>query len=51
MARTSKPEPILSLKGITKRNSGTAGISEVLGGIDLDVEEGEFVAILGFNQR
>ncbi len=49
MADTSKPEPILSLKGVTKRYAGTAGVSEVLGGIDLDVEEGEFIAILGFS--
>jgi nitrate/nitrite transport system ATP-binding protein len=41
--------PILSLKGVTKRYAGTAGVSEVLGGIDLDVAEGEFVAILGFS--
>jgi nitrate/nitrite transport system ATP-binding protein len=41
--------PILSLKGVTKRYASKAGISEVLGGIDLDVREGEFVAILGFS--
>jgi len=41
---------ILSLKGITKTYSGkTGGKTEVLGGIDLDVEEGEFIAILGFS--
>jgi nitrate/nitrite transport system ATP-binding protein len=37
--------PILSLRGVTKRYAGT----DVLGGIDLEVEEGEFVAILGFS--
>jgi nitrate/nitrite transport system ATP-binding protein len=37
--------PILSLQGVTKRYAGT----DVLGGIDLEVEEGEFVAILGFS--
>jgi nitrate/nitrite transport system ATP-binding protein len=37
--------PILSLKGVAKRY----GDSEVLAGIDLEVEEGEFVAILGFS--
>ncbi len=42
-------QPILSLKGVTKRFAGKAGVSEVLGGIDLDVEEGEFIAILGFS--
>lgn len=43
-------EPILSLKGVTKRYVGkSGGVSEVLGGIDLDVREGEFIAILGFS--
>jgi nitrate/nitrite transport system ATP-binding protein len=42
-------QPILSLKGVTKRYTGAAGISEVLAGIDLDVREGEFIAILGFS--
>jgi nitrate/nitrite transport system ATP-binding protein len=37
--------PILSLQGVTKRYAGT----QVLGGIDLEVEEGEFIAILGFS--
>ena len=41
---------ILSLKDVRKSYTGKAGgVSEVLGGIDLDVEEGEFVAILGFS--
>lgn len=38
-------EPILTLKGVTKAYSGTP----VLNGIDLEVAEGEFVAILGFS--
>jgi len=43
-------QPILSLKSVTKRYTGKAGgVSEVLGGIDLDVREGEFIAILGFS--
>ena len=43
-------DPILSLRGVTKRYSGQSGaVSEVLGGIDLDVQEGEFIAILGFS--
>lgn len=43
-------QPILSLKGVTKRYAGKAGgVSEVLGGIDLDVREGEFIAVLGFS--
>jgi nitrate/nitrite transport system ATP-binding protein len=37
--------PILSLEGVTKHY----GETEVLGGIDLEVEEGEFIAILGFS--
>jgi nitrate/nitrite transport system ATP-binding protein len=42
--------PILSLKGVTKRyQARNGGVSEVLGGIDLDVQEGEFVAVLGFS--
>ncbi len=42
--------PILTLSGITKRYADNAGgVSEVLGGIDLEVREGEFVAILGFS--
>ncbi|MGE3690069.1 MAG: ABC transporter ATP-binding protein, partial [Novosphingobium sp.] len=43
-------DPILSLRSVTKCYSGNSGeISEVLGGIDLDVQEGEFIAILGFS--
>src|SRR6188768_567215 len=42
--------PILSLQGVTKRYAGKSGsVTEVLGGIDLAVEDGEFVAILGFS--
>jgi nitrate/nitrite transport system ATP-binding protein len=42
--------PILSLEGVTKRYTGRGGeVTEVLGGIDLEVREGEFVAILGFS--
>ena len=41
---------ILSLKNVTKAYDGqTGGKTEVLGGIDLEVEEGEFIAILGFS--
>ncbi|WP_305098519.1 ABC transporter ATP-binding protein [Croceibacterium aestuarii] len=38
-------QPILSLRGVTK----SYGETSVLAGIDLDVAEGEFVAILGFS--
>ncbi len=41
--------PILSLRGLTKRYHSKSGTSEVLGGIDLDVREGEFIAVLGFS--
>ncbi|GGC27452.1 hypothetical protein GCM10011371_13760 [Novosphingobium marinum] len=41
---------ILSIKGVTKSYKGqTGGVTQVLDGIDLDVEEGEFIAILGFS--
>lgn len=43
-------DPILSLKGVTKRYTAKGGATtDVLAGIDLDVEEGEFIAILGFS--
>jgi nitrate/nitrite transport system ATP-binding protein len=42
--------PILSLEGVTKRYRGKSGeVTDVLAGIDLEVLEGEFVAILGFS--
>jgi len=44
-------EPILSLRGVTKsyvdRSSG--GRLDVLGGVDLEIADGEFLAILGFS--
>lgn len=42
-------QPILSLRGLIKSYTGGAGTTEVLGGIDLDVREGEFIAVLGFS--
>ncbi len=42
--------PILSLRGVSKSFTGKTGeISWVLDAIDLDVREGEFIAILGFS--
>jgi len=42
--------PILSLRTVSKSYTGKAGgTSHVLDNIDLDVREGEFVAILGFS--
>ena len=41
---------ILSLRNLTKSYTGNGGTrTDVLGGINLDVEEGEFIAILGFS--
>lgn len=40
---------ILSLRNVTKSYTGKAGRTAVLGGINLDVREGEFIAILGFS--
>ena len=43
-------QPILSLRNLTKGYvAANGGRTEVLNGIDLDVAEGEFVAILGFS--
>lgn len=43
-------QPILSLSGVRKSYTSDGGdVSNVLGGIDLDVREGEFIAILGFS--
>ena len=40
----------LSIKNVTKSYTGDSGdVTSVLGGIDLDVNEGEFIAILGFS--
>ncbi len=42
--------PILSLRNVTKSYpDGAGGTTEVLAGLDLDVYDGEFVAILGFS--
>jgi len=42
--------PILSLRDVRKAYTGKSGdVTDVLGGIDLDVQEGEFIAILGFS--
>lgn len=41
--------PILELKAVTKSYGTGAAKTEVLGGIDLAIEDGEFVAIVGFS--
>jgi len=38
---------IIELRGIEKKYQNAQGIVEALVGIDLDVEEGEFLAIIG----
>jgi len=45
----TQANPILSLSGVTKSYAGSGGTTHVLAGIDLEVAEGEFVAILGFS--
>jgi nitrate/nitrite transport system ATP-binding protein len=43
-------EPVLSLRGVTKSyTDGSGNRTRVLAGLDLEVEEGEFVAVLGFS--
>jgi nitrate/nitrite transport system ATP-binding protein len=43
-------DPILSLRGVTKRYRNASGTeTDVLAGLDLDVADGEFIAILGFS--
>ena len=42
--------PVLSLRNVTKSYpDGSGGSTDVLAGLDLDVYDGEFVAILGFS--
>ncbi len=43
-------EPVLSLRNVTKSYAdGAGGLTEVLSGLDLEVYDGEFVAVLGFS--
>jgi len=41
------PEPIITVRGVTKSFDGLDGPLPVLDGIDLDVREGEILALLG----
>ncbi|MEL6984184.1 MAG: ATP-binding cassette domain-containing protein, partial [Actinomycetota bacterium] len=42
--------PLVSLRNVTKRYTDSSGVTtEVLAGVDLDVAEGKFVAVLGFS--
>src|SRR6201996_929429 len=43
----SQPQPLISLRGVTKRyGEGTAAF-QALKGVDLDIRAGDFVAIMG----
>ena len=42
-------QPHLEIKGLKKSYVDRSGVTEVLGGIDLAIEQGEFIAILGFS--
>ncbi len=47
---TTVTHPALSLRGISKSYTDRSGnVTAVLDGLDLDVEDGEFVAVLGFS--
>jgi nitrate/nitrite transport system ATP-binding protein len=41
--------PIIALEGVTKSYTNGADTTSVLGGIDLEIARGEFVAIVGFS--
>lgn len=45
----TKSDPILSLKNVSKSFGFGKGATEVLRSVDLDITEGEFVAIVGFS--
>jgi nitrate/nitrite transport system ATP-binding protein len=44
-----EPAPLIELRGVTKSFAPGEHAVEVLGGIDLTIAEGEFVAIVGFS--
>ncbi|MEM9520213.1 MAG: nitrate ABC transporter ATP-binding protein [Actinomycetota bacterium] len=47
---STRPEPILTLSGVSKSFSdGSGGSTSVLDDLDLEVAEGEFIAVLGFS--
>jgi putative ABC transport system ATP-binding protein len=47
VARTATRVPLLSLRGVTKIYGEDQSAVRALDGVDLDIEEGEFVAITG----
>ena len=40
-------EPLISLKGVTKRYGEGAAAFQALKGVDLDIMAGDFVAVMG----
>ncbi len=47
--RTSAPQPIISMKGVGKGYGSGVTRTEVLHNINLNVREGEFLAVVGFS--
>lgn len=45
----TQEHPVLALKNVSKSFGSSKGSTEVLRSVDLDVREGEFVAIVGFS--
>jgi putative ABC transport system ATP-binding protein len=43
----SRPKPLIQLRGVTKTYGTGSAAFEALGGVDLEIEAGEFVAIMG----
>ncbi|HYS93942.1 MAG TPA: ATP-binding cassette domain-containing protein, partial [Candidatus Acidoferrales bacterium] len=39
----------LEVRGVEKSYTTSAGVTRVLGGIDLSLDEGEFVAVVGYS--
>ena len=46
MSETQAPEPLLALRGV-KKSFGDVVVTEVLHGIDLELQKGEFAALIG----
>ena len=47
--KLTDPRPILELKNVSKSYGSGNGVTHVLADVNLDIREGEFVAILGFS--
>ncbi|KAA5539705.1 ABC transporter ATP-binding protein [Roseiconus nitratireducens] len=48
-ARTSAPQPIITLRNVSKGYGSGVTRNEVLTGINLNLREGEFLAVVGFS--